>query len=48
MRVEELLPASGATMDKLLNLRFLIAAGVVLIPLAYLIVSTMQHDQGQG
>jgi hypothetical protein len=38
-------------MDMLLNLRFLIAAGVVLIPLAvlaYLIVSTMQHDQEQG
>ena len=51
MGVEELLPANGGTMDMLLNLRFLIAAGVVLVPLAvwaYLVLSTMQQDHEQG
>jgi hypothetical protein len=38
-------------MDMLLNLRFLIAAGVVLLPLAilaYLVLSTNQQDHEQS
>jgi hypothetical protein len=38
-------------MDMLLNLRFLIAAGVVLLPLAvlaYLVLSANQQDHEQG
>jgi hypothetical protein len=38
-------------MDMLLNLRFLIAAGIVLLPLAvlaYLVFSTNQQDHEQG
>ena len=51
MRLEALLSADGGTMDMLLNLRFLIAAGVVFLPLAvwaYLVLSTMQQDHEQG